>query len=76
MKVRRVVGWADWTESAALEFGRQKAKLFRKGQPVEDMDIAIGALAISLDAVLATCNARHFKRLGGLSLEDWQSPPT
>ncbi len=73
-RLREAVTWRDWTEAAALEFGRQKARLQTLGTVVEDMDIAIGALAISLGAELATRNLRHFDRLEGLSIADWPPP--
>ncbi len=70
-RLRSLVRWHDWNEAAAEEFGRQKARLERSGQPLEDMDVAIGSIAIRLGATLATCNARHMARLDGLAIEDW-----
>jgi predicted nucleic acid-binding protein len=72
--LREVVRWVDWGESAALEFGRQKARLLSRGETIDDMDIVIGSIAIQLDARLATHNAKHFRRLQGLSVEDWGPP--
>lgn len=73
-RLRALVRWADWTEAAAHEFGRQKARLEAKGQIIEDMDIAIGAVARSLSARCATRNARHLQRLESLVVEDWAHP--
>jgi tRNA(fMet)-specific endonuclease VapC len=70
-RLRQAVGWADWTEAAATEFGRQKAILEEHGTPIEDMDIAIGSIALALGARLATLNVRHLRRLAGLTLDDW-----
>jgi len=70
-RLRRVIAWSDWTEAAACEFGRQKARLQSLGTPVDDMDVAIGALAICLGARLATYNVRHFERFEGLTLDPW-----
>jgi tRNA(fMet)-specific endonuclease VapC len=70
--LRNAVRWADWTEDAAGEFGRQKARLEKAGRMIEDVDIAIAAIALVLDARVATLNAKHFKRIGGLSVEDWR----
>jgi tRNA(fMet)-specific endonuclease VapC len=64
----------DWDESAALEFGRQKARLFSRGEIVDDLDIAIGSISVQLGATLATHNAKHFRRLQGLTVEDWGVP--
>jgi tRNA(fMet)-specific endonuclease VapC len=70
-RLRAVVPWSDWTEAAAAAFGSQKAILERAGTPVGDMDIAIGSVALSLGAAVATANARDFRRLQGLQVEDW-----
>ena len=71
-------GWAtkaeyfeDWNERAALRFGRLKADLEGPGKRIEDYDIAIAAIALSLGARVATMNVRHFARVEGLDIEDW-----
>jgi tRNA(fMet)-specific endonuclease VapC len=63
--------WCDWTQQAAIEFGRQKAWLERAGTPVADMDVIIGSVALALHAGVATANARDFRRLEGLRVDDW-----
>jgi predicted nucleic acid-binding protein len=70
-KLRHVARWEDWTEDAAMEFGRQKARLTKLGTVIEDFDISIGSAAIALGARLATLNIRHMERLAGLAVEDW-----
>lgn len=70
-RLRSLVRWADWTEGAAEEFGRQKARLAEAGRMVEDMDVAIGSIAITLGARLATRNVAHMARLESLEVLDW-----
>ena len=70
-RLRDVVMWADWSEPAALEFGRQKAILFSSGDVIDDMDIAIASVAIQLAAGVATHNAKHFRVIDGLEVDDW-----
>jgi len=70
-RLRRMLRWEDWTEAAAVEFGRQKARLMRLGTAIEDFDIAIGSIALVLDARLATLNVKHLARIRGLVVEDW-----
>jgi predicted nucleic acid-binding protein len=70
-RLREAVAWVDWTEAAAAEFGRQKALLEVRGEPIEDMDIAIGSVALALGARVATYNVRHLGRLDGLGVDDW-----
>jgi predicted nucleic acid-binding protein len=74
-RLRDAVAWADWTEAAASEFGRQKARLEARGSTIEDMDIAIGSVARALGARVATYNVRHLERLEGLPIDDWSESP-
>ena len=74
-RLRKVVRWEDWTESAAHEFGTLKARLAKAGTPLEDFDIAIASVALALEARLATLNAKHFSRIAGLAVDDWLSLP-
>jgi tRNA(fMet)-specific endonuclease VapC len=70
-RLRAAVAWVDWTEAAASEFGRQKALLEARRAPIEDMDIAVGSVALALGARVATYNVRQLERLEGLSIDDW-----
>ena len=47
--------------------------LRRKGTPLEDADILIAGIARANDAVLVTRNIKHFERIEGLGLEDWEN---
>jgi tRNA(fMet)-specific endonuclease VapC len=70
-RLRAVLPWSDWTEQASLEFGRQKAHLERAGTPVGDMDVVIASVALSVGGGVATTNARDFRRMSELPVEDW-----
>ena len=52
-------------------FGKFKAELRRKGQPIGDTDLLIAGVAVSRNLKLVTHNARHFERIPGILLEDW-----
>ena len=52
-------------------FAKEKARLKRIGQPVDNFDLLIGATAIHHNLVLVTNNTKHFQRLHGIKLEDW-----
>ncbi len=73
-RLRDAVSWADWTEAAAHAFGLHKAGLERRGERLDDMDIAIGSIALAIDAAVATRNVGHFNRLDGLAVDDWTGP--
>lgn len=63
----------DWTEPAARRFGMVKAELEARGRRIDDMDVAIAAIALELGAAVATCNVKHFRRVEGLEVEDWSA---
>ncbi len=55
-------------ETACQIFGVERARLRQEGNLIGDMDILIGATAISNGLTLLTNNRRHFERLQGLSI--------
>jgi len=71
---RALVEWLPWTESASDLFGDHKARLQAHGVLIEDMDIAVAAIAMAHGFGVATCNARHFTRVEGLRVDDWSEP--
>lgn len=58
-------------DDAAIEYGRIRADLKRKGTPIGANDLLIAAHAKSLGLALVTHNTREFARVEGLTLEDW-----
>jgi tRNA(fMet)-specific endonuclease VapC len=65
------VGRAEWTDDVSSAFGALKARLHRRGVPLEDMDIAVAAHAIALDATLVSSDHSHISRIRGLRLTSW-----
>lgn len=72
-RLRSAVRWAGWTEPAASEFGLWKARLREQGNPIEDLDLVIASIALTLPGRLATANARHFTRIETLEVVDWSA---
>jgi tRNA(fMet)-specific endonuclease VapC len=64
-----------WTETVSDAFGRIKAMLERRGQRIEDIDIAIAAHATGDDAVLVSADTGDMQRIPGIKVEDWSLPP-
>ena len=62
---------ADFDETTAGAYGEVRAALEKAGTPVGPLDTQIGVHALSLGAVLVTHNAREFRRVPGLAVEDW-----
>ena len=52
-------------------YGHIRATLEREGQLIGNNDLWIGAHAMALNLTLATNNEREFKRIRGLSIENW-----
>lgn len=55
----------------AKAYGRIRAVLERKGEPIGPLDMLIAAQAVSRDLVLVTANLREFRRVPGLNCENW-----
>lgn len=56
---------------AARRYGEVRADLERKGTPIGDADLRIAAIALSRRLTVVTANERHFRRVAGLSVENW-----
>lgn len=57
--------------TAAQAYGDIRATLEKEGRLIGNNDLWIGAHALALDITLATNNEREFKRIAGLSVENW-----
>ena len=53
-------------------YGRIRAELELQGLSLDSMDLLIGCSAMAGDRVLVTHNLRHFSRIPGLKMEDWE----
>ena len=56
---------------AARRYGEVRAELERNGIVLGDADIRIGSIALARDLTVVTGNVQHFKRIPGLSVENW-----
>lgn len=52
-------------------YAKEKARLRKKGLPLDDFDLLIGATAISNGLTLVTRNVTDFERLEGIEMENW-----
>ena len=59
------------TQSVIETFADLKASLEVAGTPIDDMDLLIGATAMSHNLTLVTNNEKHFARIVGLSVINW-----
>lgn len=54
-------------------YAKEKARLRKKGLPLDDFDLLIGATAITNDLTLVSRNISDFERLEGIKIENWVS---
>lgn len=66
-----IVSVLPFERGAALEYGKIRADLRRKGTPIGNMDMLIAAHAKSEHLIVVTHNTREFERVEGLQLDDW-----
>ncbi len=52
-------------------YAKEKARLRKKGEMVDEFDLLIGVSAIVNNLILVTNNESHFNRLKGIIIENW-----
>ena len=60
-----------WDKESALQYGKLRNTLNKKGTPVGNMDLMIASHALSQDFTLITNNVKEFKRVPNLKYENW-----
>jgi tRNA(fMet)-specific endonuclease VapC len=61
----------DFPAAAARAFGEIRVALLATGAPIGSYDLLIAAHARHIDATLVTNNEREFRRVPGLSVQNW-----
>ena len=59
----------------AEQYARLQAAFTKRGRKRPAFDLLIAVTALVHELTLATCNARHFDGIAGLSVEDWSRDP-
>jgi tRNA(fMet)-specific endonuclease VapC len=52
-------------------YAKEKARLKKAGTPLDDFDLLIGVSSVIHNLTMVTNNTDHFKRIRGISLENW-----
>lgn len=60
-----------YEDTAARSYGEIRAHLEKQGTPIGPMDMLIAAHARSRGLILVTSNEDEFRRVQGLSIENW-----
>ncbi|WP_200762484.1 type II toxin-antitoxin system tRNA(fMet)-specific endonuclease VapC [Nitrosophilus alvini] len=61
----------EFDENAAVEYGKIRASLEKKGLIIGGLDMLIAASAKSQGMVLVTNNTKEFSRIDNLKIENW-----
>jgi tRNA(fMet)-specific endonuclease VapC len=65
------VGVVPFDEAASTRYGELRALLERRGAPIGGLGMLIAAHALSMRWTLVTHNVREFRRVPGLTVDDW-----
>jgi tRNA(fMet)-specific endonuclease VapC len=63
-----------FTTDAAEEFGRLAAELQRVGQPMQQIDIQIAAIVLTLGNTTVVSADTDLAAVPGLTVENWATP--
>ncbi len=58
-------------EQTIHTFARERSKLWKAGNKIEDFDLLIGCAAKAKGLTVVTHNRKHFEHIDGLLIEDW-----
>ena len=58
-------------ESSLDVFAKERARLWKAGNKIEDFDLLIGSAAKAAGLTVVTHNAKHFSHIENLKIEDW-----
>lgn len=58
-------------ESSLDVFAKERARLWKAGNKIEDFDLLIGSAAKAAELTVVTHNAKHFSHIENLKIEDW-----
>ena len=61
-------------DACALELGKLRGGLLRRGITVSPVDLMIGVIALVHNLTLVTQNTADFRNIPGLRLDDWLPP--
>ncbi len=74
--LRALADWTRWpfTEAAAEEYGRLSTALRHQGRPMQQIDIQIAAIALSLGNTIVVSADSDLSAVPGLPVENWATP--
>ncbi len=73
-RVRGILGrlhLLDFNLAASDIYGQITSQLWKKGEPIGEMDALIASIALAHNERVLTRNVKHFSRVRGLEVESW-----
>lgn len=61
----------NFDDNDAIEYGKIKTDLKKKGKIIGSIDLLLAAQAVSKNFILVTNNVKEFKSVNNLIIEDW-----
>lgn len=61
----------DFDDADAIDYGRLKVDLRKKGKPLGTIDMLLAAQALNKEMIFVTNKVKEFERVDGLRIEDW-----
>jgi tRNA(fMet)-specific endonuclease VapC len=65
-----------YDEAAAAWHASERVRLEKQGMTPPILDGQIAAVAAVNGLTVVTANVRHFETFGGITIDDWSTPPT
>jgi tRNA(fMet)-specific endonuclease VapC len=66
-----IINILPWSSESSVYFGKIKADLERRGELIDDFDIAIASIALAHRCGVITSNMNHFIRVKNLVSKSW-----
>lgn len=61
----------NFDDADAIDYGRLKVDLRKKGELIGPIDMLLAAQALNKEIIFVTNNVKEFKKVDGLRIEDW-----
>jgi len=66
----------EFTSDDAIAYAAVRSKLEKAGTPIAPLDTLIAAQAVARKLILVSNNEREFRRVAGLTVENWSRRET
>ena len=71
LKFLSIFNVLNFDDADAIDYGRLKTDLRKKGRIIGPIDMFLAAQALNKELIFVTNNVKEFERVKGLVIEDW-----